>query len=86
MGYFVYVVRSLTSGKIYIGQTNNIEERLLRHNRVLPSKTRSYTYKNQGPWELVYNEELKTRNEALKREKELKSFKGREFIKKKLGL
>jgi len=35
---------------------------------------------------LIYSEELQTRKEALRREKGLKSFKGREFIKKNLGL
>lgn len=36
------------------------------------------------PWRLVYNEEFQTRLEALRRERFLKSGKGREFLNKQL--
>ena len=81
MVFFVYAIQSQSSKKIYIGQTDNLVKRLSRHNRELPTKTKSYTYKNTGPWKVVYSEQFLTRDEALKREKELKSYKGREFIK-----
>ena len=44
-------------------------------------KKKSFTSKNDGLWVLVYKEEFKTRSEAVKREKQLKSSRGREFIK-----
>lgn len=78
----VYVIRNEQNGKIYIGQTINLTKRLKRHNGQLPSKRQSYTYRNKGNWELIYKEEFQTRSEAMKREKELKTYKGREFIKK----
>jgi len=83
--FYVYAIKSESSGKIYIGQTANLEERIKRHNKFLPIRNKSYTFKNQGPWKLIYKEEYSIRKEAIKREKELKSFRGRNFIKSLLG-
>ncbi len=83
MEFSVYVIKNSTNNKIYIGQTSNLENRLKRHNKVLKNKKTSYTSKNisNGIWELVYKEGLISRKDALKREKELKSYQGRLFIK-----
>jgi len=81
MLYYAYVVKSDSTNKIYIGQTENIEERLKRHNNLLPHKIKSYTSKNKGPWKLIHKEEFQTRKEAMVSEKQLKTAKGREFIK-----
>jgi putative endonuclease len=64
---------------MYIGQTKDLTERLNLHN----SKTfsHSYTARFDGEWKLVYSEEVENRSESLKREKQLKSYKRREFIK-----
>ena len=40
-----------------------------------------YTYKQKGPWRLIYSEEQSTRGEAMEREKFLKSGQGRDWIK-----
>ncbi len=78
--YWVYIVQSVSSGKRYIGQTNNMGRRLEEHN------TRSGRYtSNKGPWEIVYHEKFDTRSEAMKKEKFLKSGKGRELLKKILA-
>jgi len=82
MTYFTYVIKSETTDKIYIGHTDNLDNRLKRHNNLLPHKRSSFTYKNKGPWILIYKEEFKSRQEAQKREKYLKTSRGREFIKK----
>ncbi|MDP2860673.1 MAG: GIY-YIG nuclease family protein [bacterium] len=79
--FYVYALRSETTGKIYIGYTKNLETRLKRHNQELPSKKGSYTKLNKGPWKVAYKEQLYTKEEALKREKQLKTAKGREFVK-----
>lgn len=84
--FTVYVIKSESTNKIYIGQTKKLEERILRHNKIKPNKAKSYTYKNIGPWILVYKEVFNTRKEAVKREKELKSYKGREYLGVILGL
>jgi putative endonuclease len=65
-------------GKIYIGQTNNLSNRLLAHNRKLGNH---YTSKFHGEWVLIYQESVATRSEAIKREKQLKSHQGREYVK-----
>ncbi len=77
--FYVYVIKNQL-GRIYIGQTADLEVRLQRHNGLLKNKSTSFTSKNSGNWELVYKEEFGTRSEAMKREKELKSFRGREFV------
>lgn len=77
--YFLYVLKNKTSGKIYIGQTENLEKRLNQHNNRGFHKN-SYTKINKGLWEIVYKETYKTRQEVYKREKELKSSRGRNFI------
>jgi predicted GIY-YIG superfamily endonuclease len=86
MNYYVYVIQN-NKGKIYIGQTSNLEKRLLRHNQILASKKISYTYKNKsGDWKLIYKEMINNRKEAIIREKYLKSHHGRDEIKAKLKL
>ena len=74
--YIVYAIYSEQFNKIYIGQTENIERRMFEHNNGLLS-IYSKRYK---PWKVVYTEEYPTRAEAMKRERQLKSQKGREFI------
>ncbi len=81
--YFVYVLKNNLTNKTYTGQTDNIEKRIDRHNGKLPNKLTSFTSKNKnnGKWELFYKEIFNTRQEAIIREKELKSYQGRLFIK-----
>lgn len=78
MSWFVYVIYNQANKKIYIGQTNNIERRLKEHNDKLGNH---YTAKISGKWILIYKEELENRKQAIIREKQLKSYKGRQFIK-----
>ena len=76
MSFFVYVLYSKSFNKIYIGQTNNLENRMVWHNE---KASKGYTLKFR-PWKIIYFEELDSRKNALIREKQLKSSKGREFI------
>lgn len=78
MSYFVYAIYNQKHGKFYIGQTFDIEKRLADHNNKV---LKGYTSRFDGNWMLIYKEETPSRQEALKREKQLKSFRGREFIK-----
>ena len=84
--FYVYAIYNKERNKIYIGQTADIEKRLKRHNSELKSKLSSFTSKNAGDWELIYSEEVDTRENAMKREKQLKTSKGRLFIKSLLSL
>ncbi|MCF8359816.1 MAG: GIY-YIG nuclease family protein, partial [Prolixibacteraceae bacterium] len=61
--------------RYYIGYTNNIERRIAEHNR----KKGKYT--DRGiPWEIVYTEQYKMKQDAEKREKEIKAEKSRNYI------
>jgi putative endonuclease len=79
--YYAYVIKSQFSGKIYIGQTSNLGKRLQRHNKIINNKKTSYTYKDKGPWVLIYKEVFLSRKDAIEREKQLKTAQGRKFIK-----
>ena len=79
-GMFIVYVVANEKAKIYIGQTANLEKRLKRHNNELPNKKSSYSSKNPGKWRLFYKEEFSSREAAIKREKELKSYQGRLFL------
>jgi len=79
--FTVYVIKSQSTGKIYAGQTADLTKRLARHNKELHYNPKGYTAKNKGPWKLVYQETHKTRTEALKKERYLKSHMGRDYIK-----
>jgi putative endonuclease len=79
--FFVYVIYSDSFKRKYIGHTEDLERRIVEHNNGLLGV---YT-KKKGPWRLVYFEEYQSRSEAMKREKELKTGKGRDFLKLKIG-
>jgi len=73
--FYVYVINSQDDTKRYIGQTNDLHQRVARHN------SSKYGYTRQGrPWNLVYSETFETRAEAMRRERFLKSGKGRKFL------
>jgi len=73
--YYTYVLYSPKFDKIYIGQTDNFENRLERHNLGMVRSTKAYL-----PWDILHFEVFKTRGEAMRREKELKTHIGRDFI------
>jgi len=74
--YTVYALYSKEFDKIYIGFTSNMETRFYSHN---VAATKGYTVKYR-PWIILYTEETENKAVAMKREKELKSSKGRLFI------
>jgi len=76
--YTVYAIYNSKHARIYIGQTRDLVERLKMHNE---RALKGYTSRYDGNWELIYSEELNTRSEALIRERQLKSYQGRQFIK-----
>ena len=52
--FFVYVLKSVSSGKHYTGQTNDIHRRIYEHNAEILGK---FT-KNKGPWILIFSKEF----------------------------
>jgi len=73
MSHFVYVLFSTGFKKIYIGYTSNLEKRIESHN-YLSKKGWTIRYR---PWELLYHEKFSEKKDALLREKQLKTAKGR---------
>jgi len=74
--FTVYVLHSPEHHKIYIGCTSNLEQRFKSHNEL---GKKGWTIRFR-PWKIVYTETFQTKEEALLREKQLKSAKGRAFI------
>lgn len=70
--FVVYAIESLPTGRIYIGQSQDVDERLKLHN----SRNVKSTAKD-GPWLLIAIEGFDTRNSARWCEKQLKTSRGR---------
>jgi putative endonuclease len=73
--FIVYILYSSHVDQYYVGHTQNIEDRLSRHN-----SGRSLSTKKGKPWILVYTETFETRSEAMLREKAIKQMKSRTYI------
>ncbi len=76
MSYFTYILKSLSHDNNYYGHCEDIEKRLIQHNK---GKVR-YT-KGRMPWKIHYYEVFNTRSEAMKREKFFKSIDGYRYLK-----
>ena len=74
--FTVYVLYSKDYDKIYIGFTSDLSQRLLSHNEL---GKKGWTIKFR-PWQLIYKEVYQDKSDAMKREKELKTAQGRNFI------
>ena len=80
MPFCVYILRSETTGRFYVGQTEHLEERIAYHNADY-----SLALRNRGPWKLVYSETYATRREAVRRKQYIKRQKDRRFIRSLLS-
>jgi len=77
--YYVYVLKSKLDGKFYTGFTSDIEKRLNEHNSGKVSSTRS-----RIPLEIVYFEFCLNIDDAIHREKYLKTTYGKRYLKTRL--
>ena len=73
--YFTYIIYSIRIDQYYIGQTMNLENRLIRHNNKGSKST-----KKSNDWVVKYVEVFNTRELAIKREAEIKKMKSRKYI------
>lgn len=64
---YVYLLRSLKTGRLYLGWTTDLRRRLCQHNDGASLATRG-----RGPYELIYYEAYRHREEAMAREGSLK--------------
>ncbi len=77
--YYTYVLQSMKDMDFYTGFTKDLKLRFDRHNKGLVEST-----KDRRPLRLIYYEACLDQNDATKREKYLKSFHGKMFIRKRL--
>jgi putative endonuclease len=75
MSYSVYIIYSTKLNKYYIGYSGDITTRMKQHN----TKSSTYTSK-ANDWELKYTEKFDNREDAHKRELEIKHKKSRRYI------
>lgn len=69
MAFYVYILRC-TDGSYYTGHTDNLEARVLTHQRgELPGYTRL-----RRPVQLDFAEEFTSRDEAFRRERQIKGW------------
>ncbi len=66
--YTVYILQSIEFDKFYIGQTNDFEKRIHRHNSGYVSSTKPFI-----PWKLVYHIHKPNRSEVIILERKLKN-------------
>ena len=76
MPFHIYVLYSEAYDEIYVGYTADLAARILSHNQLAK---KGYTTKFR-PWRLFYTESFESKESALRREKELKSARGRKFV------
>ena len=77
--YYVYILLSQKDKKQYVGYTNNLKLRFEQHCHGLVEST-----KNRRPLQLIYYEACIKQPDATKREKHLKTYYGKMFLKKRL--
>ena len=77
--HYVYVLRSLSDQRFYVGLTDKLPTRVEAHNagRVMSTRRRA-------PLELIYWEGCLNRSDAARREKYLKSAWGKRYLKTRL--
>lgn len=74
--YYVYILRSIHKSFIYTGYTMNLRKRLEEHNSKKVKSTQYY-----APYELIFFEGWKSMKDAKRREKYLKTTKGKVAVK-----
>ena len=79
--FFVYYLKNFKNDDIYIGSTENLENRIRLHNSGRVRSTKFYK-----PWRLLDFEVYNSRSEAVKREMFLKTGQQKELLKKRYGL
>ena len=77
--YYVYVLRSKLDKKFYTGFTSDLEKRLEEHNN-----GKVYSTKTRLPFEIVYYEVCFCIDDAIHREKYLKTTYGKRYLKNRL--
>ena len=77
--YYIYVLKSSQDNNFYVGYTDDLKSRFEQH-----SKGRVISTRNRRPLEIVYSEACLNKKDAMHREKYLKTYLGKQFLKNRL--
>jgi putative endonuclease len=77
--YYTYVLQSEVDEAFYVGYSKNLKLRFEKHNKGYIDST-----KDRRPFKLIYYEACLTQQDALHREKYLKTYHGKQFLHKRL--
>lgn len=77
--YYVYVLQGKNISNWYTGYTSDLRKRFREH-----EEGKSTWTKSRGPWKLIYYEACLNEQDALTREKYLKSTMGKRYLKNRL--
>ena len=77
--YYIYVLLSEKDNNLYTGYTEDLKSRFEQHSKGLVKST-----KNRRPLKLVYSEACLSKRDATHREKYLKTFHGKLFLRNRL--
>ena len=77
--FYIYVLKSLKDGKLYIGKTEDLKKRVKEHNAGKVKAT-----KNRRPLELIYYEAYSNKEKWNKQEMFYKTGVGRDSLKHKI--
>lgn len=79
MFYYVYVLQSVKSSRLYVGFTGDLVKRLKEHNRGIVFSTKPFV-----PWKVIHYMAYLDRKDAIRREKYLKTSQGSRLLKRML--
>ena len=79
MSYYIYVLKSKIDNRFYTGYTRDLKLRFKLHNQ-----GKVFSTNNRKPFDLVYYEACRSQDDATHREKYLKTFHGKQFIRNRL--
>ena len=75
--HYVYIIFSVSVQKFYVGETENISERIIKHN----TKAYSSAFTSQSnDWSIQTTIECESRTQALQIEKHIKSMKSKVYL------
>jgi putative endonuclease len=77
--YYTYILRSKKDMQFYAGFTKDLKLRFEQHKKGLVEST-----KDRRPFELIYYEACLDEKDAMRREKYLKTYLGKMFLKNRL--
>ena len=78
--FYVYVLQSEKDGRFYVGFTKDLKLRVEQHNKGFVESTR-----HRRPLKLIYYEACLNQADAIRREKYLKTYHGKQYLHNRLN-